>query len=103
MALVLSLASANLAAAAPPPPQPCADEDVAAIHQYCELLADAGGILAPGSSRETLAEALPPATIKRLEKAGPQGLALLSLPAESVRPDRRSESFKPLEARMDEL
>ena len=76
---ILALAAAPAGAAEPAsrPPIGClGNTDVAALDQYCAGLPSADG---RGISGPRLREVLPAKLARRLEKAGPLGLALLSL------------------------
>jgi hypothetical protein len=69
--------------------------DVAALDQYCDFLPSAEGEVTPlsaavGPTQMALNRALPSRDAKRLRDAGPEGRALLMLPAIApVRPDVR--------------
>jgi hypothetical protein len=59
--------------------QPCVGEDVAAIDQYCETVLGAGGEESISGQTKTLRSTLPAAVRMLLERAGPEGRALLAL------------------------
>jgi hypothetical protein len=68
---------ARAASGTPPRPPACVDmPDVAALDQYCPSMPGADG---RGLKGPKLAEVLPAKLVRRLEKAGPLGQALLGL------------------------
>jgi hypothetical protein len=72
-----------MAAAPPAIPSDCeARPDVAALDEYCDALPSADG---RGVSSRPLKTVLPPKMVKRLEKAGPLGHALLAVPIAAPR------------------
>jgi hypothetical protein len=61
--------------------QRCADDGVAAIDQYCELLPGATGAAPIDDPMHALNSVLPTTARVRLARAGPEGRALLAMPA----------------------
>jgi hypothetical protein len=72
--------------------QRCVGEDVAAIDQYCETVLGAEGEEPISGTTKTLRSTLPAALRRLLERAGPEGRALLSLPQGS--PLARSDGMR---------
>jgi hypothetical protein len=77
----------------------CSDiRGIPAADQYCEVLPGADGRGIEGESGPRLREVLPADVVKRLERSGPLGQALLAIPS-GTSPDVLSGERRPLDVR----
>lgn len=73
----------------------CSDRDIAAIDQYCELIAGVEGETGLVGSMIRMRDVLPEATRRQLQAAGSEGRAVLALPVGAPVP-KAGTDVKPL-------